>query len=214
MMKQNKTKNTQIKIQSSRKCSENSPQISKIVFWLFVSLSPMIASCDARSRECFTHVSNCAEYFLPCKIYTRTISKLTQWLFPFWCVTSKWLNVIKKAHGNFEHLMLLNDVRAGVRMCKFWSKSAVTRLTTAWFFSLSSSSSSFLRFAPLSSALLCSALFRFCTACWTVFFLLLETTPFMTKKHSSFGTQWVIWVLRVPTPSESERLVRVNSQKI
>lgn len=30
--------------------------------------------------------------------------------------------------------MLLNDVRAGVRMCKFWSKSAVTRLTTAWFF--------------------------------------------------------------------------------
>lgn len=76
--KQNKTKNTQIRIQSSEKCSQNSPQISKIVFWLFVSLSPMIASCDTRSRECFTHVSNCAEYFLPCKIYTRTISKLTQ----------------------------------------------------------------------------------------------------------------------------------------
>lgn len=43
-------------------------------------------------------------FFLWCAhtIHTRTILKLTQRLFPFWCVTSKWLNVIKKSTREFR----------------------------------------------------------------------------------------------------------------
>lgn len=147
MMKRNNNKETQIKIQSSEKCSQNSPQILKILFFFCFSFAPMIASCVTHSTE--------SAALLLYKIYTRTISKLTQWLFPFWCVTSKWLNVIKK-HTGISNVWCCWTIFAragGVRMCEFRNKSAVTRLTTACLFFFSSS---VLRFA-FCSARLCLA---------------------------------------------------------